>query len=339
MQTKQPLQRLLLVGFLVVATQSVASAEAWRFMVAGDSRGNGKSEKVNTQILGEIAVQAITQEVNFILVPGDLVTGYTQKPKQLRQQLQLWRDTMEPVYKAGIAVLPVRGNHDFCKQKGSKGGIKVWNQIFSGKYQLPQDGPKGEKNLTWSYTYGQGDSKALVLGLDMYNPKDHTINQAWVDAKLKETNAKHLFVMGHEPAFQVKHKDCLDDAPAARNRFIHSLIKAGGRSYFCGHDHCYSHLRLDNGDGNVKNDFHQFVVGTAGAPMYGEGKYGGNTGDWKPTKDSDGDGKTAPGAFAKEFGYMLVEIDGPKVKMTWWHRTGKNTYKPTKEVFAYEVKK
>jgi len=323
---------LLAVAVVVAAMDSPASAEPWKFIVTGDSRGSNNG--VNTAILAEIAGQVVSQAPEFIIFPGDLVNGYTSEGN-LQSQLMTWRNTMQPVYDAGIGVYPVRGNHE----KGDSYGVPTaWNNVFSGAYSLPQDGPAGEENLTWSLTHGTGRAKAIVLGVDQYYPSlDHKAPQAWVDAKLAATDAPHVFALGHEPAFKADHSDCMDDAPTDRNLFLNSLIDAGGRSYFCGHDHFYNHLRADDGDGDPNDDLHQFIVGTAGAPLRSEGSYGGNTGPWTPTKDIDGDGSDDPGTFERQYGYMVVEIDELDVTMTWWHRTGANTYVATSEGLSYFV--
>ena len=323
---------LLVVAASVVMMGSPASAESWKFIVAGDSRGSDNG--VNTAILAEIATQIVSQAPEFIIFPGDLVNGYTSE-SNLQSQLMTWRNTMQPVYSAGIGVYPVRGNHE----KGDSYAVPTaWNAVFSGAYGLPQDGPAGEQNLTWSVTHGTGSAKAIVLGLDQYYPSaDHKVPQAWVDGKLAATDAPHVFAMGHEPAFSSDHDDCMDDAPTDRNVFLNSLIDAGGRSYFAGHDHFYNHLRADDGDDNPDNDLHQFIVGTAGAPLRDEGNYGGDTGPWTPTKDTDGNGSDDPGAFEEQFGYMVVEIDDLDVTMTWWHRTGANAYAATGEGLIYTV--
>jgi hypothetical protein len=314
-------------------------AEAWKFIVSGDSRGSDNG--VNTTILAEIAQQTIAQNAEFILMPGDLVNGYTTETN-LQSQLLTWRNTMQPVYAEGIGVYPVRGNHE---KGGSYGVPTAWNNVFADltgsgglDYRLPQNGPAGEENLTWSFTHGTGNEQVLVMGLDQYYPTiDHTVPQAWVDSQLTATTAPHIFALGHEPAFSSDHNDCMDDAPEARNTFLNSLIDAGGRSYFAGHDHFYNHLRADDGDGNLDNDLHQFILGTAGAPLRGEGNYGGNTGPWTPTKDIDGDGSDEDSAFESQYGYMVVEIDALDVDMTWWHRTGVSVYEATSEGLSYTV--
>jgi hypothetical protein len=266
----------------VALSAATASADSWTFIVAGDSRGGDNG--VNTTILAEIAAEVVSQDPEFVIFPGDLVAGYTFDEDLLESQLLTWRNTMQPVYNAGIGVYPVRGNHEYGVGYGT---TTAWDNIFTGAYSLPQDGPAGEENITWSVTHGTGYGRAIVLGLDQYYPNiDHTVPQSWVNMKLAATDALHVFAMGHEPAFSSDHNDCMDDAPTARNTFISSLINAGGRSYFAGHDHFYNHLRADDGDENLDNDLHQFIVGTAGAPLRDEGDYGGDTGPWTPRKTS-----------------------------------------------------
>jgi hypothetical protein len=106
-----------------------------------------------------LATEIVSQGVDLVVFPGDLVNGYNSQ-EALESQLLTWRDTMQPIYDAGIGVYPVRGNHDL----GSPPGTTAWNNVFSGDYALPQNGPDGELNLTYSVAH----ENALFLGLDEY---------------------------------------------------------------------------------------------------------------------------------------------------------------------------
>jgi hypothetical protein len=108
-----------------------------------------------------------------------------------------------------------------------------------------------------------------------------------------------------------------------------NLLKgAACRVYFCGHDHFYDHLRADDGDGDPSNDIHQFVVGCGGAPLNtGSYGYNGTNTIWAPTRIW----------HEVEYGYVMVDIDGPVATLTWYHRTGADTYAPTTEVFSYSL--
>jgi hypothetical protein len=302
--------------FVLVPVMSPAAAP-WKFIITGDSRGDGSG--INGPILTELAAQIVSQGPEFVLFPGDLVNGGISQAA-LEAELLEWRNTMQPVYDAGIFVYPVRGNHDL----GSPVGTTAWNNVFSGNYALPADGPAGEKNLTFSVMH----ENVLALGLDQYIAgHEHRVNQAWVDAQLAFNTAPHVFAFGHEPAFKAQHADCLDDYPADRNTFWAALGGAGGRSYFCGHDHFYDHARINDGDADPDDDLHQFIVGTAGAPLR----------DWAPPYDGDNGTMTPQQQYhVKQYGYLVVEIDGPDVTMTWWERTGTAAYSPH-DTWSYTV--
>ena len=283
-----------------------------RFIVTGDSRGS--SSGVNDTILAEIAQVTLEENVDFILIPGDLVYG-SLNPVTLEAELLQWRDIMQPVYDVGIGVYPCRGNHD----AGSKA---AWDNVFSGLYALPANGPSGEENITFSFTH----NNVFVVGLDQYT-NFHKVNQTWLDGQFAANEQPHVFVFGHAPAFKVRHWDCLDDFPSDRDTFWYSIAAEGGLTYFCGHDHFYDHARLDNGDGDPGNDLHQLVVATAGAPLKDDGSYNGNNGAWTPQRI----------LHEKQFGYVLVEVDGLNVTLTWKHRIAEGVYEDGGDVWTYVV--
>jgi len=285
--------------------------EPWKFVVTGDSRGGDNG--VNTAVLKELAAEIANINPEFVLFPGDLVNGYNSQ-EELESQLKTWRQAMTPIYDAGIKVYAVRGNHDLGKPKARE----AWNNLFE---YLPDNGPEDETNVTYAVTH----QNALIIGLDQYvNSKK--INIPWVDAQFETNTQPHIFVFGHEPAFKAQHGDCLGSFPESRNALLKSIEKAGGRTYFCGHDHFYAHASADN-DGDPENDIHQFLVGTAGAPLR----------DWVPLYDGDNGGyKIESIKYTKQYGYVLVVVDGLDVTMTWMERVGKDKYEPV-EVWRYKA--
>ncbi|GEM_PF-2612569 len=194
--------------------------------------------------------------------------------------------------------------------------------MFPGPYALPANGPENEVNLTFAFT----QRNALVIGLDQVLIRNR-INLPWLQAQLDTTAAEHIFVFGHMPAFKVDHDDCLDDYPGERDTFWNSLAAAGARVYFCGHDHFYDHARLADSDSDSADDLHQYVVGTAGAPLYAGGAYDGANGIWTPMLVH----------HEKEYGYVLVELDGPTAMLTWKHRTAPGVYEDGGDRWPYSV--
>ncbi len=299
-------------GIFLLLLPGISKAELLRFVVTGDTRGSDNG--VNTTILGEIAQAALDENVDFIVVAGDLVNGYTD-PVTLESQLTTWRTTMQDVYDAGIGIFPSRGNHD----AGSK---EAWDNVFAGIYALPGNGPIGEENITYSFTH----LNVFLVVLDQYGEHPRRVNQTWFDEQLSSNTQPHVFVFGHEPAFAVYHQDCLDDYPDDRNTFWKGIKVGCGLIYFTAHDHMYNHARIDDGDGNTDNDLHQFVVGTGGAPPYSwSGSYDGNNGFWTPQFVH----------YEAEYGYALVEVDNFDVTITWKHRISPGMYETGGDVFTY----
>ncbi|MDY7010258.1 MAG: metallophosphoesterase [Planctomycetota bacterium] len=262
----------------------------------------GDDNGVNTTILSEIAAEIINQNAEFVIFTGDLINGNTSSQVVMESQFTTWRNTMQPVYDAGIGVHICRGNHD-------DDNVAVWNNIFG---DLPDNGPAGEINMTYSVTH----KNAFVVALDQY-VTPHRVNQTWLDAQLAANTNPHIFAFAHETAFHVYHTGGQETYPAERDAFWNSIAGAGGRTYFCGNDHFYNHAHVDDGDGNPDNDVHQLVVATAGAPLY----------DWDGEYDGNNTTFTLENVFhAKQYGYVLFEIDGLDVTTTWMERTGAGTY-------------
>ena len=284
--------------------------ETWKFAVMGDSRD--AIFGVNVQVLSKLVQAVIEQDVELVIFTGDAVFG----SYFVAAQLPSWLKVMEPLWDAGIKVYPGRGNHE--TQGINLNALAAWQNSFVKKRALPTNGPTGHKKVTYSVLH----RNALFISLDNYAGKTK-VPQDWLDIQLAQMEVPHLFVYAHEPAFKLDHEDCLDDFPAKRDEFWQSLREAGGRTYFCGHDHFYDHARVDDGDGNPDNDLHQFVVGTAGAPLYG----------WSPPYNGVNNGMTIEQvSHVQGFGYVLGEVTGLDVTLTYISMKGE-----IKDSWSYTV--
>lgn len=332
------------LSLVIVGVSASAGEDRWRFIMTCDSRGSSVTG-VNELVLSELVEEILRHDVKFVMFPGDLVYGARVGTERFEEQLWHWVAVMEPVYEAGIAVHVCRGNHEVgdmwdalpseLPDPTDNYGLR-WLNVFGNDahptVQLPGNGPAGERYMTYSATH----NNALIVALDQYagtrHQLAHRLNQTWLDAKLRENTQPHVFVFGHEPAFRALHFDCLDAYPARRDAFWGSLTAAGARTYFCGHDHFYDHARIDDGDGDLDNDLHQFIVGTAGAyPYFWVPPYDGNNGDFTVEQVHHAEG----------YGYVLVEIDGLDVTATWMQRQDNDLYVPgvyeAREVWSYAV--
>ena len=339
---------ILALGILPVMSLAqpteLTTEKPWKFIVTCDSRGytNG----INQTILSELVNEILSQDVDFLLFPGDLVTGYTSiGPAGFEAQLREWVRITEPIYNAGIGVYVSRGNHEVMDIWGYSirpdinpydNNATRWLNVFGNdlypEQKLPDNGPAAEKYMTYAVTH----KNAFIVSLDQYaginHEEVHKINQKWLNAQLAANTKPHIFIIGHEPAFRALHSDCLDNRPVERDAFWESLRNAGGRTYFTGHDHFYDHARIDDGDGDPDNDIHQLIIATAGAPLY----------TWSGPYNGDNSYYTVEQLYhAENYGYVLVEVDDFNVTLTWMQRHTNDLeipgiYQPEEE-WSYKV--
>ncbi|HET6644243.1 MAG TPA: metallophosphoesterase [Fimbriimonadales bacterium] len=315
--------RLLIIAIAALFAAQVF-AQKWCFVVAGDGRADMKNVRpadkngMNVEIGREIAHAVVAEHAKFMAWTGDTVSGYVDDPAVFESQLRDWVQVMKPIYDAGIPVLPCRGNHE----AGATDSANVWRKVFSGPYGVPQNGPQEEIGLT--YFYGKGD--VLMIGLDQYGANKEEVNQPWLDDVLARYPKRFIFAFGHEPAFMDgAHKDTLDANPVARDAFWNSLIAAGSRVYFGGHDHLYDHMIITRAEAPHGPVMHQVTAGTAGAPFYDRGEYAGNNPGWILKRAK---------SIEKTYGYLVVTIDGRKATITFKGRVAPGKYKPM-ETFSY----
>lgn len=330
---------------ICVTAVSVCLAQgSWRFAVMGDSRA-GSVIGVNEKVLSELVNECLQRDIDFVLFPGDLVNGSGADLALFEGQLWNWIRVMQPLYDAGIGVYACRGNHEIADMWYPLPGelpdpadncARRWLNVFGDDkdplYELPDNGPDGEKHMSYSVVH----KNALVVSLDEYGGMNyrplHYVNQEWLSSQLESNVKPHVFAFGHEPAFRTLHYDCLDAHPDRRDALWLSLKAAGGRTYFCCHDHYYDHARVDDGDGNPDNDIHQLIAATAGAPFY----------TWTPPYDgNNGDFTVEQVYHAERYGYLLVNVDDLEVTMAWMERRDVNPLAPpfyeTRDFWRYKV--
>lgn len=316
---------LIFITILCIISSAQASDknnQPWRFAVLGDTHVG------SSDTLAAMIPYLLADSIDCVLMTGDIVEGgLACTGAQLQTQLDTWKAITAPLYAAGIGIYPIRGNHE----NDAHNNLTVWNNSFSGQYALPQNGPTGELNLTYSFT----NKNALFIGLDSYVDL-HKINQSWLDGQLAANTEPHIFVFAHEAAFKVFHADCLDDSLTARNIFWNSLTESGVRIFFCGHDHFADAALVEDNDGNPDNNIYQYLIGTGGG--------------WLMNQYSNYNGTNSPYTLTRNFhdmehGYALVEVSGDglfdkNVTITWKKRTfnpqtSHYEYLPTTNVITF----
>lgn len=345
-QLRQKSLFLLILLFVLVLGNGCAHGSGvqdqsvqWKFAVISDTQGKVDHSCINKPVIRAIASDIAAERPDFVLVAGDLVNGWFRNGgTEYVAQYANWKESMRPVYDAGIRVYPVRGNHDVGPERvvlpplpahlePPAGAAALQEQAFKDAFSqpyIPRNGPQGEQGFTFSFFH----KNAFIVGLDVYGSRQHKVHQGWLNKEfelLKESRARdrdiqnvpvtggdkarpddtgmHVFVYAHEPAFEVRHRDCLAFYREERDVFWDALGSAGSRIYFCGHDHLYNRAVITDSAGN---QIRQIVVGTGGGHLV----------KWSGTYKENARVK---GEYNNSgyHGYVLVTIDGPRATVVW----------------------
>jgi hypothetical protein len=291
------------------------------------------ADGINKTITEEIERAVLAEKAQMLLWTGDLSNVNSQDYGIFKKQLLAWRQIMEPLYQKGVIVLPTRGNHEVLRY--IKGGpiegepipdaSRIWNEVFTGRYGLPPNGPDKEKNLTFYYSY----RSVFAIGLDHYETQMNSVNVDWLASVLSTNKKPFIFAFGHEQAFasgRHPNEETLAADKARRDVMWESLIKAGARVYFCGHDHFYDHMSIFRNNGTPGPEMHQLTAGTAGAPFYPRGDYPPDE-DWK---------RTTVRHIDNTFGYILIVINGETATITFKGQIAPGKYS-VMDSFSYSV--
>ncbi len=326
----------LVFVFVLLTLTACSIAKPWKFAVVCDTRGGDTDTPgkkcVNEYVLKKIAASIVKEGCELVIVPGDLVNGFwANGGTPYEQQFKNWKAAMGAVYNKGIPVYAVRGNHEngsglVYPPKPPYDNVPdpVIRDAFievMGK-DNPDNGPDKERYLTFYVAY----KNAFFVGFDQY-VDNNKVNNDWfaeiLETKFDRQKTPHIFTYGHNPAFQVNHPDCLAYFKNDRDRFWNLFGEAGGKMYFCGHDHLYNRASADDAAGRAIS---QVLVGSCGAPFKA----------WKPPyKDPK-----VQGLYHNEtdYGYMVVTIDDNDVKADWKTWDAKGDYKwNTMDSFGYTV--
>ena len=301
----------LFTFFLINMLAGLYAQPVDRFMVFSDPHYYSPNSGFRETILFELVNAAITEEVDFIFITGDLIIQGVSEDSHIDSVLADWRFILDTLAQHDIRLYALRGNNDV-----SSGA--AWDSLFSGVYAFPQNGPPGELNRTYAIVY----DNMLFLSLDQYISA-HRINQTWVDSILTVNHRPHIFAAGHEPVFKLIHSLGVD--PEVRDLFWESLTDAGAKIFFCGHDHCYDHAVIDDGDADPTNDIHQMIVGTGGAYPHGDGEYDGDNGRWTPVRSF----------HAADTGYVLAEVTESGLLVSRKKREGPNNYSDGGDAYSF----
>jgi len=227
-----------------------AASTATRFVVMGDSRARSGSQRMtNGAVLGRLAtvIAELRPRPRFFLFNGDYANF--EPGDGVGDHYAEWRRAMQPAAAAGIAHLPVLGNHEedvseFARNFDAAAAAAAG--AGGGRFTAMPSDP-------WTYSVDFERFHVLVLNNYPAPPGDPgakitAAQLRFAERALEAHSSVPSIVACHEPAFPVaKHiGSSLDRRPEPRDLLCRTMDRLGARLLVVGHEHHYSRLTIDS---------------------------------------------------------------------------------------------
>ncbi len=187
-------------------------------------------------------------------------------------------------------LMPIPGNHD------RQDGLGSW--MYYETFSLPKNGPeKVHPESTYAFEYGN----ALFLMIDSTHPNE--AQTAWIEEKLKNTNATWKFVMLHFPPYNYEEPyfDLQEAWCGIFDTYHVDMVMSG-------HIHYYMRSKPMN-NGKVVDSFKDGTVYTVSIGTVGN-------------HDNIGEEPYAEKRYKKGQYYQLMEIDNGVLNYTTYDKEG-----------------
>ncbi|SFM06561.1 S-layer homology domain-containing protein [Paenibacillus sp. 1_12] len=228
--------------------------QPFTFLFVSDTQAAADPSNVSGYgVWGEMLNKALIQQpdARFLLLSGDIVDlGYSQAH---------WENWFEAAKDKlpGLNMVPTLGNHDV---------LKTGTKNFRAQFQLPQNGPVGEKELAYSFDYGS-------VHVAVLNSEGNLSEQAaWLREDMKASEMPWKIVAFHRSPYQSHAARASLDV---RDAWTPIFDEAGVDLVLTGHDHAYMRSwPLYKGQNVAEGEGTTYVIGgTAGPKFYDMGDY------------------------------------------------------------------
>ncbi|MBF0344159.1 MAG: metallophosphoesterase [Nitrospirae bacterium] len=265
-------------------SSKATSKDTFRFVVYGDSRGNGRGDSdeayVNFSVMSKINEYIVSLQPKplFVIHVGDLVL------RGGADMYDLGKKAMKQFNDAQIPYAVVLGNHELygSYMLGVKNYVTVemqreYQRSFCtsntvGPICFPED-PKlpGYKNLAFAFEFGN----SFFAILDSYYVTDSARyiddispeQLQWFREKVVNTKKKHKFVFAHKPIYS---SGSHNELPTKSMRELMNVLNDNHVDiYFAGHEHYYVRRKIEKAhDQKWPNGVTHIVDGGGGAPLH-----------------------------------------------------------------------
>ncbi|MEP6729263.1 MAG: metallophosphoesterase [bacterium] len=234
---------------------------AYSFVVVGCNRvaapeSLGVISTANVQELNRTFadIAAMNPKPNFLFFAGDMVFGYTNDSTALDRELKGWIALYQasPLPASGVELVAIPGNHetDNLAKVAYGPGERTWLRDMGPYIARGGNGPAAggadglasdQSKLTYSFDFK--DAHFLTLDTDPVG-KDWHVPTAWITTDLaaaKSRGVKHIFAIGHKPAYPYPTvpTDGLSNDIPARDAFWTALTNNQVEAMFSAHNHVY----------------------------------------------------------------------------------------------------
>lgn len=244
--------------------KSDAPGSAFRFAYVGCNRVQSKdatSTNPSTANLEQLQrtfaeLATLDPKPQLFFMAGDMVLGLTNET-DLKTQLEAWKTLWEasPAKAAGIQLVALPGNHESETKDASGNEVPyaaaetTWLAEMA-PYIAGSNGPAagGADGLTTdqsklTYSFDRGGTHFVVLNTDPAGTAGGTVPVKWIAADVaaaRAAGAKHLFAIGHKPAYPspLVPTDGFSDT-ATRDAFWSALEGAHAEAMLAAHNHLW----------------------------------------------------------------------------------------------------
>ena len=203
-------------------------------------------------------IAAMKPVPDYLFMAGDLIIGYSADTSILARELRAWRTLYEnsSLSRSSIKLVALPGNHEVMRGKKKpayEGAESIWTKIMA-PYIIGDNGPHAggvdslktdQSKLTYSFNYK--NSHFVMLNTD---PVGHEsgIPAKWVSEDIstaKAKGAKHIFAIGHKPAFPFDEGDGLNNND--RYMLWYSMERNRAEAMITAHNHVYYKIQPNKG--------------------------------------------------------------------------------------------